>query len=93
MVLEIISPEAILVSGAVTSVSVPGINGEFQMLNGHAPIVSTLGSGNVKIDAKNLTIAKAFRERFTKVGDHNYVLPITSGTIELNNNKIIILVD
>lgn len=92
MVLEIISPEAILVSGAVTSVSVPGINGEFQMLKNHAPIVSALGKGNVKINAKGLKIAKPFDRLFTKSGD-NYILPINSGTIELNNNKIIVLVD
>ncbi len=92
MVLEIISPEAVLLSGAVTSVSVPGIKGEFQMLNNHAPIVSALGKGNVKINAKNLKIAKAFDSRFAKQGD-NYLLPIESGTVELSNNKIIVLVD
>lgn len=92
MVLEIISPEAILVSGAVTSVSVPGVKGEFQMLKNHALIVSALGKGNVKINAKNLKIAKGFDSLFTKSGD-NYLLPINSGTIELNNNKIIVLVD
>lgn len=92
MVLEIISPEAVLLSGAVTSVSVPGVNGEFQMLKNHAPIVSALGKGNVKINAKGLKIAKGFDALFTKSGD-NYILPINSGTIELNNNKIIVLVD
>lgn len=93
MVLEIISPEAVLVSGAVTSVSVPGINGEFQMLNNHAPIVSALGKGNIKIDSANLKIPKAHLSLFNKVNDHMYTLSITSGTVELNNNKIIILVD
>ena len=42
MILEIVSPEATLFSGEVTSVSVPGINGEFQMLNNHAAVVSIL---------------------------------------------------
>ena len=50
MILEIVSPEATLFKGEVTSVSVPGINGEFQMLNNHAPIVSLLAKGNVKIN-------------------------------------------
>ncbi len=93
MVLEIISPEAILVSGAVTSVSVPGINGEFQMLNNHAPIVSALTKGKVKINAKNLKISRSTKKFFTQIDEENFVLPIESGTIELNNNKIIILVD
>lgn len=48
MRLEIVSPEATLFSGEVTSVSVPGANGEFQMLNNHAPIVSILTKGSVK---------------------------------------------
>jgi F-type H+-transporting ATPase subunit epsilon len=48
MKLEIVSPEAVLFSGEVTSVSVPGIDGEFQMLNNHAPIVSILTKGDVK---------------------------------------------
>lgn len=93
MVLEIISPEAVLVSGAVTSVSVPGINGEFQMLNNHAPIVSALGKGKVKINSSHLKIPKAYAYLFEKVNDHLHTLSIQSGTVELNNNKIIILVD
>ena len=40
MYLEIVSPEATLFSGEVTSVAVPGVNGDFEMLNNHAPIVS-----------------------------------------------------
>ena len=49
MYLEIVSPEATLFSGEVTSVAVPGVNGEFQMLKDHAPIVSLLKEGFVKI--------------------------------------------
>ena len=40
MVLEIISPEKIIFTGEVSSVAVPGVNGEFEMLNNHASIVS-----------------------------------------------------
>jgi len=47
MILEIVSPEATLFSGEVTSVSVPGINGEFQMLNNHAAVVSILQKGGI----------------------------------------------
>ena len=42
MVLEIISPEKIIFTGQVASVAVPGVNGEFEMLNNHASIVSNL---------------------------------------------------
>jgi F-type H+-transporting ATPase subunit epsilon len=42
MLLEILSPEASLFKGEITSVSVPGLDGSFQILNNHAPIVSLL---------------------------------------------------
>ena len=40
MILEIITPEKIIFTGEVESVAVPGVNGEFEMLNNHAAIVS-----------------------------------------------------
>ncbi len=49
MFLEIVTPEAILFSSEIDSISVPGVNGEFQMLNNHAPIVSVLKEGTVNI--------------------------------------------
>jgi len=93
MILEIVSPEAKLFSGEVTSVSVPGVNGEFQMLNNHAPIVSLLKEGNVKIVGSNLKIAKEFKDKFNKVNEQTFWLPISSGTIEMNDNKVIVLAD
>jgi F-type H+-transporting ATPase subunit epsilon len=93
MILEIVSPEAKLFSGEVTSVSVPGVDGEFQMLNNHAPIVSLLKEGNVKIIGSDFKIAKEFVEKFNKVNEQTYWLPITSGTLEMNDNKIIVLAD
>ena len=93
MILEIVSPEATLFSGEVTSVSVPGVNGEFQMLNNHAAIVSILQKGNIKISAPSFNIEKANVSKFTKVNEQTYWLAINSGTIEMNNNKIIVLAD
>ena len=93
MILEIVSPEATLFSGEVTSVAVPGINGEFQMLNNHAAIVSLLTKGNVKINAQNIKIEKEHVSKFTKVNEQTFWLPINSGTIEMNNNKVVVLAD
>jgi F-type H+-transporting ATPase subunit epsilon len=93
MILEIVSPEATLFKGEVTAVAVPGINGEFQMLNNHAPIVSLLTKGNVKINAQNIKIDKQFISKFNKVNEQTFWLPIDSGTIEMNDNKVIVLVD
>ena len=46
MYLEIISPEATLFSGEIEALSLPGTNGSFQLLENHAPIVSTLQTGS-----------------------------------------------
>ncbi len=92
MYLEIVSPEATLFAGEVTSVTVPGINGEFQMLANHAPIVSLLQEGNVQIDG-NITIDEAYESKFSKNADGKTILPISSGTIEMKDNKVIVLAD
>ena len=92
MFLEIVSPEATLFSQEVASVSVPGINGEFQMLNNHAAIVSVLGKGNIRIQGKTIEIQEAFQSNFSNENGQ-YVLEIASGTIEMKDNKVIVLVD
>ncbi len=92
MNLEIVTPEAVLFYGEVESVRVPGINGEFQMLKDHAPIVSLLQEGTVKIYG-SFTIDEENKGKFTNGDDGGTWLSITSGTIELKNNKIIILAD
>ncbi|MCM5661783.1 F0F1 ATP synthase subunit epsilon [Galbibacter mesophilus] len=92
MILEIITPEATLFKGEVTSVAVPGVDGEFQMLDNHAPIVSLLGKGNVKIYG-DIKIDKVYAAKFSKGGNGATLLPITSGTVEMNNNRVIVLAD
>lgn len=93
MILEIVSPEAKLFSAEVTSVSLPGVNGSFQILNNHAPIVSILGKGLVKIDAPSFNFSKEVASKFSKVNDQTYTLAIESGTIEMKDNKVIVLAD
>ena len=48
MILEIISAEKIIFTGEVESVAVPGVNGEFEMLNNHAAIVSQFNINRTK---------------------------------------------
>ena len=93
MILEIISPEAKLFSGEITSITVPGVDGSFQILNNHAPIVSLLQKGTINITAPNLKFTKETADLFTKVNDQNYTLAISSGTIEMKDNKVIVLAD
>ena len=92
MFLEIVTPEASLVSGEVNSVTVPGMEGEFQMLNNHAAIVSLLVQGNVKFEG-NPTISEGYEDKFIKESDGKWSLAISSGTVEMNNNKVIVLAD
>ncbi|MEW4923447.1 hypothetical protein [Algibacter sp. 2305UL17-15] len=91
MYLEIVSPEATLFSGEVDSVAVPGVNGEFEMLNNHAAIVSLLKEGQVKI-VGNITLEEEVEAKFTKSAK-GFWLAIDSGTIEMKDNKVIVLAD
>ncbi len=91
MYLEIVTPEASLVKGEVTSVSVPGTDGAFQMLENHAAIVSTLGAGEVKFVGEP-KIAEAYKNKFTQK-DGSWHLSINSGTVQMLDNKIIVLAD
>ncbi len=92
MVLEIVTPEAVIFNSEITSVAVPGINGSFQMLKDHAPIVSLLEKGAIKIKGSKIEMKDEFESKFTKDKDE-YQLEISGGTIEMNHNKIIILAE
>lgn len=92
MYLEIVTPEATLLAGEVNSIAVPGINGEFQMLDNHAPIVSLLGKGVVKIQG-NIELDKEVANKFSKGSNGETLLSINSGTIEMKDNKVIVLAD
>ena len=78
MILEIITPEKQLFNGEVTSVKFPGSNGGFEILNNHAPIISTLTKGEIKVTTSNKDIQK---------------FDINSGVIEMADNKIIVLAE
>lgn len=93
MHIEIVSPEATLFTGEANSVTLPGVDGSFQILNNHAPIVVVLQSGQVKIAAPSFALSKEAESKFTKLDAQTLGLQINSGTIEMNNNKVIILVD
>jgi F-type H+-transporting ATPase subunit epsilon len=67
MNLIVLTPEKEIYQGQITSVKVPGISGQFEILNNHAPIVAALGQGDVRIldakgDKKIFNIKKGFIE-------------------------------
>jgi len=97
MYLEIVSPEATLFNSEVDSVVVPGVNGEFEMLKNHAPIVSLLKAGEVKIKMHEQSHF-VFDELHAEVIPHPQdkkvlTVKINSGTIEMKDNKVIVLAD
>lgn len=78
MKIEIVTPDKKIFDGEIKSVRVPGKKGSFQVLKDHAPIISTLENGIVRIvDQDNNEI--------------NY--EISGGIIEVKANKIILLAD
>ena len=76
MHVEIINPDKIIFSGEAELVQLPGKDGSFEILNNHAPIISVLKKGKVKI------VDKGKKEEFYE---------INGGVIEVLNNKILIL--
>ena len=92
MYLEIVSPERTLFNGDVESVLVPGTDGSFQMLDNHAPIVSSLIKGTVKILGE-ISVSKDLSDVFSNVSSNETHLSISSGVVEMKENKIIILTD
>ncbi|MCX6335936.1 MAG: ATP synthase F1 subunit epsilon [Bacteroidetes bacterium] len=78
MNVEILTPEKKLYSGDVYGVQLPGITGLFEILDKHAPLVSALGKGTIKILKDKNTF-----ETFS----------IVSGFVEVLNNKATVLVE
>lgn len=91
MHLEIVSPEQIILSEKVNSVSVPGINGEFQILDHHAPVVSVLKEGSIKLDT-SVTLPKESKDKFYEK-ESKLRFDISGGVIELKDNKVVVLID
>jgi len=58
--LKIVSPERIEFTGEVESVKVPGMQGNFEILTDHAPIISSLQKGVVEYDGKRLEVMGGF---------------------------------
>ena len=97
MFLEIVTPEAILFSSEVDLFSAPGIDGEFQILDNHAPIVSILKEGILKIHvhSQDHLILDDLHGKLEAHADDEKVLTlvINSGTLELKDNKAVVLAD
>lgn len=78
MFLEIISPDKKLFEGEIKSVSLPGSDGSLGILNNHAPMISALKAGKVKITENSGSIQ---------------MLTIKGGVVEVLKNKVIVLAE
>jgi F-type H+-transporting ATPase subunit epsilon len=92
MKLEIITPEASLFKGEATSVSLPGLDGVFQVLNNHAPIISSLKNGEVIFELSGNEADAEMSNLVSRSGSKAHV-SIKGGVAELNNNRLIILAE
>ncbi len=77
MYLEIHTPDQQIFEGEVSSATFPGLDGSFQILNNHAPLVSALGKGNVRY----------------KYNKSESEVTIDGGVVEVLNNRVIVLAE
>ncbi len=92
MKIDIVTPEGALFSGDIDAVVVPSINGSFEMLNNHAPIIAVLEKGQIRLKGKGILIDESVADKFI-IEQDEVRLPINSGTVEMKNNKVIILAE
>ena len=78
MNLEIINPDKTIYSGEADLVQLPGKDGSFEILNNHAPLISVLKEGKVKVTDKS---------------KNTQFFEIKGGVIEVLRNKILILAE
>ena len=78
LVLEIITPEKKLFTGAIKIVKLPGANGSFEIMENHAAIISTLGKGTVRVKEFNGTVSN---------------FEIEGGLVEVSDNEVKVLVE
>ncbi len=77
MTLEILTPDKQVYEGEATSVTLPGTLGQFEILNNHAPIISTLNDGKLTI----------------RNGNKEDVFVVQGGVVECLDNKVTVLVE
>ncbi len=76
--IEIVTPRKVIFNGEVNSFSAPGIEGGFQVLFNHAPLLSTIGIGEVKLTTKDNA-------------EHRYAT--SGGFVEVKGNKVAMLAE
>jgi F-type H+-transporting ATPase subunit epsilon len=74
---DLVSPEKLAFSGEVDQVDVPGVEGDFGVLSGHAPVVAAVRPGILTI---------------TSDGTHQKII-VLGGLAEVSDNRLTVLAD
>ncbi len=74
MTLEIVTPEGIVFKGVIDGVTIPGTDGEFGVLKGHAPLVGSVGIGTLNIAKDNKKTFYAVNTGYVKVSPTNVTM-------------------
>ena len=77
MQLEILTPDQSLFSGEVNGVQLPGVDGLFEILENHAPMIAALSAGIIKV----------------KSSEGEQEIEISSGIVECLQNHVSVLVE
>lgn len=96
MNISVLTPDRTIFTGTISKVSLPGVEGSFQLLNNHAPLVSALSNGKVELTTGNGEYSyydeesNAMTESAT--GTRNLTFTIDRGFVEVLNNEVNLLV-
>ena len=92
--LEIRTPDNEIFRGEVKQVILPGKEGLFGVLKNHAPLIATLQTGIVKVDALKVDHLSGQKEEEEQSSDRNnkeYKFEIKGGVVEVLNNMVMVL--
>ncbi|MGB1248794.1 MAG: ATP synthase F1 subunit epsilon [Chitinophagales bacterium] len=82
MNLEVLTPEKRLYSGEVTGVKLPGTAGSFEILNNHAPLISSLEKGEMRIKAASGDTTIAIEDGFVECLKNTIVVLVGGGEVK-----------
>jgi len=78
MNIEIVTPDTTIFSGEITLAQLPGLDGSFEIMNNHAPLISALKKGKIKLVDKQ---------------NHTQFFEVNGGVVEVLKNKILVLAE
>ncbi|MFP4471102.1 MAG: ATP synthase F1 subunit epsilon [Bacteroidales bacterium] len=78
MKIQIITPDITIFSGEVKLAQFPGLDGSFEVLDRHAPLIAALASGKIKVRGRD---------------DKDRFYNIRSGVVEVKNNEVLVLAE